>query len=288
VGRLEGLSRAAEAVRSGDLTARVNESGDDEVSELQRSFNMMATDLEQTVGDLAAERDRVTGLLEARRQLVAGVSHELRTPVATVRGYLESALRRNGELPQSVRSDLDVADREVTRLEGMIDDLFTLSRAEVGRLELRPTPTDLGKLVRGLVETQAPLAWRQRRVELLAEVPLGGPTALVDAQRTAQIVSNLLSNAVRHTPPGGMVAATVAEDGDAVRIEVRDTGEGISPEMLPKIFERFYRGQDGGAGLGLALVKELAESMGGSVGVTSTPGEGTCFSVRLPAYHPAA
>jgi signal transduction histidine kinase len=154
------------------------------------------------MGDLKRARPRL-GLLEARRQLVAGVSHELRTPVATVRGYLESALRRDGALPTGVRSDLDTADREVTRLEALIDDLFTLSRAEVGRLELRPAPTDVGALVRGLVETQAPLAWQQRRVQVLAEVPPQGPSGLVDAQRTAQIVSNLLSNAVRHTPPGG-------------------------------------------------------------------------------------
>jgi len=288
VSRVEELSRAAETVRSGDLTARVPESGEDEVSELQRSFNMMAADLEQSMRDLEAERDRVTGLLEARRQLVAGVSHELRTPVATVRGYLESALRRDGALPQSVRSDLDTADREVTRLEGLIDDLFTLSRAEVGRLELRPGPTDVGELVRGLVETQAQLAWQQRRVEVLAEVPPSGPVALVDGQRTTQIVSNLLSNAVRHTPPGGLVAVSAVEDGEVVRIEVRDTGEGIPADVLPRVFERFVRGQDGGAGLGLALVKELTESMGGSVAVSSTSGEGTSFRVRLPAYHPAS
>jgi signal transduction histidine kinase len=288
VSRVEQLSRAAETVRSGDLTARVPESGEDEVSELQRSFNMMAADLEQSMRDLEAERDRVTGLLEARRQLVAGVSHELRTPVATVRGYLESALRRDGALPNGVRADLDTADREVTRLEGLIDDLFTLSRAEVGRLELRPAPTDVGELVRGLVETQAPLAWQQRRVEVLAEVPPSGPIALVDGQRTTQIVSNLLSNAVRHTPPGGLVAVSAVQDGDTVGIEVRDTGAGIPDEVLPRVFERFVRGQDGGAGLGLALVKELTESMGGSVAVSSTPGEGSSFSVRLPAYHPAS
>jgi signal transduction histidine kinase len=286
VGRLEQLSQAAETVRAGDLSVRVPLAGNDEVSQLQRSFNMMATDLERTMGDLAAERDRVAGLLEARRQLVAGVSHELRTPVATVRGYLESALQRDGPLPEAARSDLDIADREISRLQGLIDDLFTLSRAEVGRLDLRPAPTDVGGLVRGQVEIHAPLAWQQRRVEVLAEVPPEGPTAFVDAQRVAQIVSNLLSNAIRHTPPGGLVAASVAQESDTVRIEVRDTGTGIAHEALGRVWERFYRTQDGGAGLGLALVKELAESMGGSVDVASTPGEGTSFSVCLPAYHP--
>jgi signal transduction histidine kinase len=289
VGRLEQLSQAAEALRGGDLTARVPLTGRDEVSQLQQSFNTMAGDLEHAMGDLAAERDRVSGLLEAHHQLVAGVSHELRTPVATVRGYLESALRRDGTLPRDLKSDLDTADREVVRLEALIDDLFTLSRAEVDRLELRPAPTDIGALVRGRVETQAPLAWRQRKVQLLAEVPPEGPIAQVDAQRVAQIVSNLLSNAIRHTPPGGLVAASVVAEPDVVRIEVCDTGEGIPPEALARLWERFYTGHDGaGAGLGLALVKQLTESMGGSVDVTSAPGDGSCFSIRLPSYHPGS
>jgi signal transduction histidine kinase len=241
------------------------------------------------MGDLAAERDRVSGLLDARRQLVVAVSHELRTPIATVRGYLESALRRDGHLPMDLKADLDTADREVIRLEAMIDDLFTLSRAEVDRLELRPAPTDVGALVCGQVETHATLAWRQRKVELLAEVTPTGAMAYVDPQRVAQIVSNLLSNAIRHTPPGGLVAARVVAESDAVSIEVRDTGEGIAPEALGRVWERFYRGHDGaGAGLGLTLVKELAESMGGSVAVHSTPGEGSCFSVRLPAARPGS
>jgi signal transduction histidine kinase len=246
----------------------------------------MATDLERTVADLAAERDRVTGLLESRRQLVAGVSHELRTPIATLRGYLESALSRDGALPAEVRDDLDTADREVARVEDMIDDLFTLSRAEVGRLELRLAPTDVGALVRNQVETQSPLAWRQRYVKLLVEAPQTGPMARADGQRVAQIVSNLLSNAVRHTPPGGLVAARVTATPNGVRIEVRDTGEGIAADVLPHVFERFYQGDNAharGAGLGLALVKELTESMHGSVEVSSSLGHGSSFSVTLPA-----
>jgi signal transduction histidine kinase len=173
----------------------------------------------------------------------------------------------------------------VTRLQGMIEDLFTLSRATVGRLELRPEPTDAGAVVRRLVETMAPLAWGQRRVQVLADVAPGLPPAHADAQRLEQIVSNLLGNAVRHTPPGGMVAAAVATEPDTVRVEVRDTGEGIAPNDLPHVFERFYRGQNGGndgAGLGLALAKEMAEAMGGSVEAASAPGEGSCFTVRLP------
>ncbi len=285
VHRLERLSETAEILRAGNLGVRVPVAGSDEVSDLQRSFNSMATDLERTMGDLASERDRVTGLLEAQRQLVAGVSHELRTPVATVRGYLESALHRDGALPADLKADLDTAEREAARLQGLIDDLFTLSRAQVGRLELRLEPTDIGMLVKSQVETHGALAWRQRQVQVLAEVPQDVPLAHVDAQRVTQIVSNLLSNAIRHTPPGGIIAASLTEEGEGVLLEVRDTGEGIPAEALPRVFERFYRGSNShaGSGLGLTLVKELVESMGGSVEVHSQVGEGTTFSVRLPA-----
>jgi signal transduction histidine kinase len=277
--RLEHLGRAAEALRAGNLAARVSVSGNDEVRQLQESFNNMAAELE-------AERDRVVGLLAARRQLVAGVSHELRTPVATLRGYLEAALGRNGVVPPDLRTDLETMEREVGRLQRLIDDLFTLSRAEVGRLSVRSEPTNVSAVVQNLVDTQAPLAWHQRRVQVLAEAGPNVPAARADAERLEQILSNLVNNAVRHTPPGGLVAAVVAAEPDRVRIEVRDTGEGIPLDELPRVFERFYRGNgsDGraGAGLGLALVKELAEAMGGSVEVTSTPGEGSCFTVRLP------
>ena len=231
--RLEALAAGADALRSGDLTARVPIGGEDEVARLQSSFNTMAGDLERTVHDLEDERDRVGGLLEARRQLVASASHELRTPVATVRGYLESTLCRATEVSPDLRADLETMESEVARLQGLIEDLFTLSRAAVGRLELHLKPTDTGVVVRRLVETTAPLAWRQRRVEVLAEIAPDLPPARADAQRLAQIVSNLLGNAVRHTPPGGLVAAAVAAEPDVVRVEVRDTGEAIPPEDLP-------------------------------------------------------
>jgi signal transduction histidine kinase len=285
VTRLERLGRAAEALAAGDLSQRVDD-GPDEVGQLARRFNSMACDLERTLGELRGERDRVAGLLDERRQLVASTSHELRTPVATVRGYLESALGRGDELPIGMHSDLETMQRELLRLQQLIDDLFALSQAAVGRLSLRLEPTDTGAVVRRLVETTAPLAWRQRRVQVLAEVADDAPTARADDQRLEQVVSNLLGNAIRHTPPGGLVAAAVSGEPGAVRVDVRDTGEGIAAEDISHVFERFFRGRsqngEAGAGLGLALVKELTEAMGGSVEASSTPGEGSVFTVRLP------
>jgi two-component system sensor histidine kinase BaeS len=156
----------------------------------------------------------------------------------------------------------------------------------VGRLELRLEPTDIRDVVAHAVGTAAPLAWQQRRVQVIADAPAGPAPARVDAARLQQVLSNLVSNAVRHTPPGGLVAASVAAEDGVVRVDVRDTGSGIAPDELPRVFERFYRGreEDGpeGAGLGLAVSKELVEAMGGTVDAASVVGEGSCFTVRLP------
>jgi len=286
--RLEALAAAAKSLRDGNYAARVDVVGEDEVAQLQADFNAMAGDLERTVGELQAERDKVTSLLQSRRDLIANVSHELRTPVATIRGYLESTLASRDEEPPKLRHDLEVMEREVGHLQMLIEDLFTLSRAEVGKLVLACEPVDVGAIIRRMVDTVAPLAWQGGRVEVVAQVPPDLPSALADERRLEQVLSNLLHNGVRHTPPGGIVAVVAAADQEAVRIEVRDTGEGIPPEDLPHVWERFYRGERAraedsrGAGLGLALVKELTEAMGGMVEVKSVVGEGSCFAVKLP------
>nr|MCU0510929.1 HAMP domain-containing histidine kinase [Anaerolineae bacterium] len=230
--------------------------------------------------------DRVAGLLEARRALVANVSHELRTPVATVRAALESSDEHWDETsPEQLRANLDVMRGEVIRLQGLIDDLFTLSRADAGGLTLTVQPTDIGAVVRRMVDALAPLAWRSGRIEVVAEVTAGLPAAQADEGRLEQVLANLLRNAIRHTPPGGIIVARASATTTGVRIDVCDTGEGIAPADLSRIWERFYQGangsRDSGAGLGLALVKDLTEAMGGSVGVESELGRGSCFSVTL-------
>jgi signal transduction histidine kinase len=285
VGRLEGLSTAARALAAGDLAARVDEGRNDEVGALARKFNAMGAELQRQMAALATERDRVRGVLHNRSQLVADVSHELRTPVATVHGYLEAALQDGGRLPDALRADLQTMDEELSRLQRLVDDLFTLSRADVDRLNMRRERVDVACLLRRVADRMAPLAWRQRRVEVVAEVDDSAPAALADADRLDQIVVNLIANAVRHTPPGGLVAVALSTETDSVRIDVRDTGSGIAPDELAHVFERFYQSRQeraGGAGLGLAVVNELAEGMGGSATATSVPGEGSCFAVRVP------
>jgi signal transduction histidine kinase len=289
--RLRALATATNTLRAGDYSVRVPVEGADEVAQLQANFNAMATDLAAAVRDLEAERDTVSHLLDARRELVASVSHELRTPVSTLRGYLESARARwdaNDAPPTSLRHDLDIMEHETRRLQTLIEDLFTLSRAEVSKLELRCVPADVGDEVRRIAETVAPLAWQSGRVEVVAEVAPDLPLALVDSNRLNQVLQNLLHNGIRHTPPGGIVAISASADAKRVLLQVKDTGEGIAADDLPHIWERFYRSDRArmqsasGSGLGLALVKELTEAMGGGVSVESTPGKGSCFTVAVP------
>ncbi len=288
--RLENLNTAAEALRQGDYTSRVDVSGQDEVARLQSTFNMMASSLQDAVTELELERDKVSTLLQSRRELVASVSHELRTPVATIRGHLESMQASGTDtLPAAVTRDLGVIQREIEHLQRLLDDLFTLSRAEVGSLSLDVRPIDLAAASQRVVVAMAPLAWQAGRVEILCQpVPDLAP-ALADETRYNQILVNLLRNATRFTPPGGIVAVSLENHAKDVRVQVRDTGEGIPAEQLPFIWERFYHSNEKsapgreGSGLGLALVKELTEAMGGSVSVESQPGEGSTFTVTLPA-----
>jgi signal transduction histidine kinase len=287
--RLKSLTAATSALRRGNYAVRIPVVGEDEVAQLQADFNTMATNLEKAMYALQDERDTVAALLQSRRELIANVSHELRTPMATIRGYLETTLAHwDGNPSSSLQNDLQVMEHEAIRLQALVEDLFTLSRAEVGRLTLRCEPTDVGEIVQRVVETRAALAWRASRVEVTADVPPALPAVLADANRVEDALQNLLHNAVRHTEPGGIVAVVVTAECEAVLIQVKDTGEGITPEDLPHIWERFYQAKEvharmgGGTGLGLALVKEWTEAMGGTVAVESVLGEGSCFSIRLP------
>jgi len=172
-----------------------------------------------------------------------------------------------------MQRNLQVMEDEVIHLQLLVDDLFALARAEVGKLELRCESTDVGQLVRCIVETSAPLVWQLSRIELVADTPSEILDVLVDPKRLEQVLRNLLHNAVRHTSPGGIVAVQILVEPEAILIQVKDTGEGIVSEELPHIWERFYQVDsahtriDNGAGLGLAIVKEWVEEMGGTVSV---------------------
>jgi signal transduction histidine kinase len=287
--RVKTLAAATSTLREGKYDIRIQVDGEDEVAQLQANFNLMASNLEHSMRELQEERNRVATLLNERRQLIASVSHELRTPVATLRSYLETTLMHWNERSTPImQRELQVMEDEVIHLQLLVDDLFMLARVEVGKLELRCESTDVGRLVRGIVENSAPLAWQSSRIEMVADIPSEIVEVLVDPKRLEQVLRNLLHNAVRHTTPGGIVAVQVKFEPETVLILVKDTGEGISPEDLPHIWERFYQTErsrtriDGSAGLGLALVKEWIVEMGGTVSVESTVSEGSCFTLHLP------
>ena len=289
--RLDTLLDAAHAARDGNYDALVLVSGHDEIAHLQTDFNAMTANLKLNVNELRAEREKVAALLDTRRELMASVSHELRTPIATVRAYLESALRQQGDSGDMTiaRSDLAIIQRETLRLQGLIDDLFALSRAEVDQLALKCVPMDAAALIARVVETVAPLAWRVNRVEVITDTPAWLPPVLADESRLEQALRNLIHNSLRHTPPGGLVVISAAVAEGRARIQVRDTGAGIQTDDLPHVWERYYRdAENGGTGIGLALVKSFIEAMNGQVAVESTPGEGACFTLSLPIAPPAA
>jgi signal transduction histidine kinase len=283
--RIEALTAATNDVAAGNLQRRVLVETSDEIGRLSTNFNAMAARLEERERALADEAARAEALLRANRQLIANVSHELRTPLATLRGYVEALEQEHGhKLPAH---DLSIIRGETKRLSGLIDDLFTLARAEVQQLPLTLEPVDVHALAEELIATVAPLAKREREVELIAMLPAKLPPVCADRVRLEQVLLNLLHNALRYTPAGGIVVVEGTPAESDVTLTVADTGIGIPPEELPFVWERFFRGdrsrarETGGAGLGLALVRELVTAMGGTVAAQSTPGRGSRFSITL-------
>jgi two-component system sensor histidine kinase BaeS len=264
---IEAVGRVAE----GDLTTRVAVRGGREGRALARAFNAMTTRLE------AGE--------EQRRRLLADVSHELRTPLSVVQGNLEALV--DGVHPADEAHLLAILD-ETKVLSRLLEDLRTLSLAESGALALHREAIDPGALVRETVESFASQA-EPAGVSLAVQVSNGLPQVDADPVRAREILSNLVANALRYTPRGGRVTVTAQSEGAAVAIDVRDTGAGIAPDRIVRIFDRFYKSADSrGAGLGLAIAKQLVEAHGGHISATSVPGEGTDIRFTLPVEPPAA
>ncbi len=283
VQRLADLVVATTDLSAGKYAVRIPVVGKDEVAQLQANFNTMADELEQKIQALHQERDHVATLLKERRELFANVSHELGTPIATLRGYLESNLKQEQEImPPSVALDLKIMEREVLLLQQRAEDLLTLAKVEVKKLPMRVLPCDIRPLVQTMVTNETPLAWRSSMVEIVLDLPPVLPLVHADAQRLEQALRNVLRNALRHTLPGGMVIVAAQSTDEHIIVTIEDTGEGIAPDELEHIWERFYQAQksqgQGGTGLGLALVKEWIEEMGGKITVSSVLHEGSIFT----------
>jgi len=262
---LGDLIDAAENVEAGNYSVRVRARGPRELRSLASAFNSMSGRLE------SSERER--------RRLLADVTHELRTPLTIMQGNLEALL--DGVYPADPAHLEPILD-ETRVLSRLVDDLRTLSLAEAGALTLHREPTDVGQLLTDSVASfrvQADSAG----VELATVVDGVLPQLEIDPVRMREVLSNLLSNALRYTPRGGTVRVGASLSDGTVRISVRDSGPGIAAEALPHIFDRFYKSDESrGAGLGLAIAKSLVVAHGGEIDATSAPGQGTEMRFWLP------
>ena len=239
--------------------------------------------LTDTINDLAA---RLEDVETTRRRILTDLAHEMRTPIATIEAHLEAVEDGVRELDEPTLAVLHGGTR---RLQRLADDIRSVSRAEEAHLDLRPVPVSLDDLLAAAVAGAAS-AYAAKGVRLTVSTTPRLPLVTVDAQRMAQVVDNLLDNALNHTPEGGLVEVSASRpDPRWVAVEVRDTGAGIAPEHLPHVFERFYRADParsrspGGSGIGLTISRALVEAHGGGLSARSDgPGTGATFTIRLP------
>ncbi len=272
VSPIRELAHASHRIADGQYAERVLATGQDELGELGASFNAMAAALEATE--------------QRRTELIGDVAHELRTPLATLRGYLEGLM--DGVVEPSDQTWARLHD-ETGRLQRLVDDLQELSRAEARQLPFHPSTIQTAELVRGAVERLGS-AYADKGVTLETDVQLGVPDVLADADRAMQVLTNLLGNALRYTPVAGSVRVRIAAASRReVAISVSDTGVGIAPEHLARVFERFYRVDKsrsrvlGGSGIGLTIARALVEGMGGRIWAESAgTGQGATFTFTLP------
>ena len=285
VQRVQVLAAGARRIAAGDLETRILVRGADELAQLGATLNEMMTRLRESL-------DQQKKSEQARRDLVANVAHDLRTPLAAVQAAVE-ALETGVVEDEATRTRcLSAISRETRHLSRLIDDLFALSQLEAGQLELKPGTLYLEDIVQDCLTSLMPQV-EQQGIALKVDLPATLPPVRADRLATRRVLANLLQNALAFTPTGGRITVHGTQVADGVRIEVSDTGPGIPSQDLkpgldghPRIFERFYRGDEarsgGGAGLGLAIAKELVQAQGGRIEAMSVVGEGTTIGFTLP------
>jgi two-component system sensor histidine kinase BaeS len=268
---LRELTEATLEIARGKFGKQVKVRSKDEIGELAASFNKMSADLEQAT--------------QARQQMTADIAHDLRSPLSVITGYAEALSDNKLQGNPEVYS---ILLQEAKHLDHLVDDLRLLSLADAGELSLTCEPTDAKILLERVLARHAVSA-NQHHIDLQVQVEPELPQIDVDMERMSQVLDNLVLNAFRYTPEGGMIILAADEKDGNVQIHVKDTGRGISGEDIPHIFDRFFRGdksrqQSGESGLGLAIAKSLVEAHGGKISVVSTPGEGAEFTITLSPY----
>jgi signal transduction histidine kinase len=262
---MDTLIDAAGRIESGDYSAQVPERGSADLRSVARAFNAMSSRLK--VSD------------EQRRSFLADVTHELRTPLSVIRGQVEAIA--DGVYPADASHLAPILDA-TQALDRLVEDLRTLVLTDAGSLVLNEEPTDLAALLAETVESFKPQA-DSSRLTLESDLASDLPMVEVDPVRVRSVIGNLLSNAIRHTPPGGSIKVSLSRSGDQAVATVADTGEGIAPELLPHVFERFVKGVDSnGSGLGLAIAHDIAAAHGGKLEIESEPDAGTRLRLSLP------
>ena len=269
---LRELTQATHAVSEGNLSQQVPIRSNDELGELAKAFNKMSTELSRSVN--------------ARRQMTADIAHELRTPLSLILGHAEAV--HDGVLPPT-RENFEIIREEATRLEHLVDDLRTLSLADAGELTINPHTIEPRRL---LQEVASLYQYQMQRKNISFELDIASPlpTIEVDPGRMTQVLTNILDNAVRHTPDGGKIVLSAKEVNDQIELAIQDNGPGLKAEDLDRIFERFYRTDTsrqrdgaipGGSGLGLAIARSIVQANGGQLSAQSEAGKGLKVIITL-------
>jgi len=267
------LTRATHAVSEGDLSQQVPVRSNNELGELAQAFNRMSSELSRSVN--------------ARKQMTADIAHELRTPLSLILGHAEAV--HDGVLPPTPEN-FEIIREEATRLEHLVNDLRILSLADAGELSIAPQIIEPQRL---LQEVAAIYQYQTQRKNITLDLEIASPLSNieVDPGRMTQVLTNILDNALRHTPEGGRIVLSAKDVDDQVELAIQDSGPGLKPEDLDRIFDRFYRTdssrqRDGdfpsGSGLGLAIARSIVQAHGGQLSAESEPGNGLKVMIKLP------
>lgn len=285
--RLRYMTQIVKEFEKGNYGRRIDMSSNDEVGQLTNAFNHMAERIEKNVDELK-KNDQL------RRELIANISHDLRSPLASIQGYIETILMKEEKInAEQRRLFLETILTSVTNLNSLVTELFELSKLDTMQTKPEPEPFSIAELVQDVVLKFQPQA-EQKNINLITRIPRNLQLVSADIGMIDRVLSNLIDNAIRYTEDGGKVAILLKSTDDVVQIQVTDTGEGIPEEDLPRVFDRFFRVEksrsknSGGSGLGLAIVKKIIEAHNSTISVKSELNIGTTFTFDLRQYKAAA